>query len=222
MLDCDFSDAQDTPQYAYIFAKLAVIFMKLKGRDQIVIFAAIIILIGIAVSTVYMMGGSSTSKSKVLLITSMGNITIQLYDDMPITTGNFKNLVNQGVYDGVLFYRVEQDFVIQAGPAGSGRTGSIPTIKDEFTSHNRNFRGTIAMAKTSAANSATSEFFINLKDNGNGLDGTFDSTYSVFGEVTNGMDIVDKIGNVQTVLNKASGMHTPVQQVQIIRAELIN
>ncbi|MCJ7422828.1 peptidylprolyl isomerase [Candidatus Bathyarchaeota archaeon] len=154
--------------------------------------------------------------NKVVLVTNMGSITVHLHDDMPITAGNFKNLVKQGIYDGVLFYRVEHGFVIQAGPEGSGRDASIPTIRDEFTSHNRNSRGTIAMAKTDQPNSASSEFYINLVDNNR-----LDSNYSVFGEVTSGMDTVDKIGRVETVLDEATRMHKPLQEVKIAKAELI-
>jgi len=158
----------------------------------------------------------ASTKDRVLLVTSMGSITIRLHDDMPITAGNFKNLVKQGIYDGVLFYRVEHGFVIQAGPEGSRRDAPIPTIKDEFTSHNRNSRGTIAMAKTDKPNSASSEFYINLVDNNR-----LDSNYSVFGEVTSGMDTVDKIGRVETVLDEATRMHKPLQEVNITKAELI-
>src|SRR5512136_1899474 len=85
---------------------------------------------------------------KVLLHTNMGDITIQLRNDMPITTNNFKNLVQKGTFNGTIFHRVIKGFMIQGGdPTGTGYGDpKIPEIKDEFTSKNRNDRGTIAMA----------------------------------------------------------------------------
>ena len=98
--------------------------------------------------------------TKVLLKTSMGDITIQLYDDMPITTGNFQKLVEKGFYDGVIFHRVIDGFMIQGGdPEGTGMGGPGYTIEDEFTDHNRNDRGTIAWpmpGRTRAAASSSS------------------------------------------------------------------
>jgi peptidylprolyl isomerase len=95
----------------------------------------------------------------------MGNITIQLYDDMPITTGNFKNLTEKGYYDGIIFHRVIDGFMIQGGdPTSTGSGGPGYAIKDEFTDHNRNDRGTIAMANA-GPNTGGSQFFINLANN---------------------------------------------------------
>jgi len=86
--------------------------------------------------------------TKVLLKTNKGDITIELYSDMPITAGNFKNLVEKGTYDGVIFHRVIENFMIQGGdPTGTGMgDSSIPTIKDEFIPRSKNNRGTISMA----------------------------------------------------------------------------
>jgi len=150
--------------------------------------------------------------NKVLLATSMGNITIQLRDDMPITTGNFKNLVQQGKYDGTTFHRVIADFMIQGGQINS----SWPTIQDEFGSDNHNANGTVAMAKTSEANSATSQFFINVANNTN-LYESFDSTYSVFGDVIDGMDVAMAISKVATDDNDS-----PLQTITIIKAEFVD
>jgi cyclophilin family peptidyl-prolyl cis-trans isomerase len=136
------------------------------------------------------------NKNRVLLTTNMGNITIQLRDDMPITTENFKNLTKQGKYDGTIFHRVIADFVVQGGQINS----TWPSINDEFSSNNHNIRGTVAMAKTIEPNSATTQFFINVVDNSN-VTTTFDSTYSVFGDVVDGMEIVDAIANVETDSN---------------------
>jgi peptidylprolyl isomerase len=145
--------------------------------------------------------------NKVLLVTSMGNITIRLYDDMPITAGNFRNLVRQGLYDGTIFHRVVADFVIQGGAIEG-----VSQIQDELPNRHSNVRGSVAMAKTSQPNSATSQFFINLKDNSD----TLDSNYSVFGTVVAGMDVVDAIGALPTDANEK-----PLQQVTIIKAQFI-
>jgi len=155
---------------------------------------------------------ANTNLNKVLLQTSMGNITIQLYDDMPITTGNFKKLVQQGVYDGTIFHRVIDGFMIQGGdPTGTGQGDpSIPAIQDEFTDHNRNDRGTISMANA-GPNTGSSQFFINLVDNNH-----LDDKHPVFGKVIEGMDIVDTIGKVETDANR------PLQEVKIITAQLIS
>jgi peptidylprolyl isomerase len=152
----------------------------------------------------------NTIPVKVLLVTTMGNITIELYDDMPITSGNFRNLTEHGIYDGTIFHRVVHDFVIQGGDA-SVKGISVPTIPDELPNKHSNVRGSVAMAKTSEPNSATSQFYISLKDNVR-----LDSNYSVFGKVITGMDVVDAIGNTTTDTNDK-----PLQDVMIIRAELI-
>ncbi|MDD1757677.1 MAG: peptidylprolyl isomerase [Methanotrichaceae archaeon] len=142
----------------------------------------------------------------------MGNITIQLYDDMPITAGNFKNLTERGYYDGIIFHRVIDGFMIQGGdPTGTGRGGPGYTIKDEFTDHNQNDRGTIAMANA-GPNTGGSQFFINLVNNNN-----LDEKHPVFGKVVEGMDVVDAIGNVRTNANDR-----PLQNVTIIHASVIS
>jgi len=163
--------------------------------------------------------GPTSSKNKVLLTTSMGNITIQLRDDMPITTGNFKNIVQQGKYDGTTFHRVIANFMIQGGQINSSTT----SIQDEFSSNNHNVNGTIAMAKqgdpttgASIPNSASSQFFINVVDNSNRY-ASFDSTYVVFGDVIQGMDVADAISKVATDQNGS-----PQQSVTLIKAELID
>jgi peptidylprolyl isomerase len=160
------------------------------------------------------------TQTKVLLETSMGNITIQLRDDMPITTGNFRNLVNEGVYDNTIFHRVIADFMIQGGdPNGNGLSDDgIATVADEFSDTNENNRGTIAMAKLGDSsgqpveNSASSQFYINVVDN-NGLD----AGYSVFGDVISGMSVVDAISNVATDSNDR-----PLEDITLIKATLID
>jgi peptidylprolyl isomerase len=153
------------------------------------------------------------------LDTSLGNITIALDPAMPVTAGNFETLVKKGFYNGVIFHRVINGFMVQGGdPTGSGRGGPGYTIQDEYTSHNRNSRGALAMANTGQPNSGGSQFFINLADNSALQDSQFDKNYPVFGKVVEGMDVVDAIGNVQT-----SGYPTdrPLQNVTIIRAVMI-
>jgi peptidylprolyl isomerase len=150
--------------------------------------------------------------TKVLLKTSMGDITIQLYDDMPITTGNFKSLVEKGFYNGVIFHRVINGFMIQGGdPEGTGMGGPGYTIKDEFTDHNRNERGTISMANA-GPNTGGSQFFINLVDNS-----FLDSKHPAFGKVVAGMDVVDAIAKVQTDANDR-----PLKDVKIIEAKIVS
>jgi peptidylprolyl isomerase len=184
-----------------------------KSSKKLPLAIGLLIIIGVVAVAVYMFSMNSPSDSgepagKVLLQTSMGNITIQLRDDRPITTGNFKNLVQQGVYDGVIFHRVIADFVIQGG---MNTSASVATIPDEVGNNNHNDRGTVAMAKTSQPNSATSQFYINVKDNND-----LDSGYTVFGTVISGMDVADAISNVPTASEK------PVTDVVIIKAEIIS
>lgn len=141
----------------------------------------------------------------IVIQTSMGKITIQLRDDMPITVGNFLNLLNGGVYDNTIFHRVvnlpNNLVMIQGGdPTGTGYGDpSIPNISDEFSENpenNKNLRGTIAMANTGQPNSGSSQFFINGEYNGH-----LDNHHPVFGDVVDGMDVVDAILNVETDSN---------------------
>jgi peptidylprolyl isomerase len=150
--------------------------------------------------------------TKVLLKTNMGDITIELYSDMPITAGNFANLVKKGTYNGVIFHRVIDDFMIQGGdPTGTGMGDpSIPTIKDEFTANSKNNRGTISMANR-GPNTGSSQFFINLVDNN-----YLDDKHPVFGKVVDGMDVVDKIAKVPT-----SGSDKPLKAITILTAQVL-
>jgi len=154
----------------------------------------------------------STGEGKtVLLHTNMGDIKIQLYDDMPITTGNFEKLVKSKFYDGVIFHRVIDGFMMQGGdPKGTGMGGPGYTIKDEFTNHSRNNRGTISMANA-GPNTGGSQFFINLVGNN-----FLDTKHPAFGKVVEGMDVVDKIAKVKTDRNDR-----PLQEVKIIGATIL-
>jgi peptidylprolyl isomerase len=159
-------------------------------------------------------GENSGESNQVLLKTNQGDITLQLYDDMPITVGNFKSLVEKGTYNSVIFHRIIPNFMIQGGdPTGTGfGDNSIPNIQDEFTHQggNKNSRGTISMANA-GPNTGSSQFFINLVDN-NFLDGK----HPTFGEVVKGMDVVDKIAKVQT-----NAQDRPLEEVKILEAKLI-
>jgi peptidylprolyl isomerase len=161
------------------------------------------------------MSGQSPNQpeTKVLLRTSMGDITIALRNDMPITTGNFKKLVQNGTYNGTIFHRVIAGFMVQGGdPTGTGYGDpSIPEIRDEFTRTNRNDRGTISMANA-GPNSGSSQFFINQVNNN-----FLDTKHPAFGKVISGMDIVDKIAKVPTGSNDK-----PRINVTIITASIVS
>ena len=139
--------------------------------------------------------------TNVVFHTSMGNITIKLYSDMPKTTGNFIKLAKKGFYDNLIFHRVIDGFMIQGGcPQGTGSGGPGYTIEDEFGSGHSNVRGTISMANTGRPNSGGCQFFINTVDNRflDKEDKSTPSAHPVFGEVVEGMDVIDAIGKVKT------------------------
>ncbi|MCA9487781.1 MAG: peptidylprolyl isomerase [Nanoarchaeota archaeon] len=152
--------------------------------------------------------------TKVKLETNHGDIVINLYKDMPITTENFESLVKSGTYDGVIFHRIIEGFMIQGGdPTGTGYGDpSIPNIQDEFThaGGNKNNRGTISMANA-GPNTGSSQFFINLVDNN-----FLDTKHPAFGMVVEGMDVIDEIAKVQTDANDR-----PLEEVVIIKATII-
>jgi len=202
---------------------------KKSNTKKIVLIVALLAVVAvIIVAYVILSSGNSSNEpvpsgNKVLLETSMGNITIQLRDDMPITTENFKNLVQQGVYDGTIFHRVvnqPQNLVmIQGGDptTGTWSGGSIPNIQDEFSENpenNKNERSTIAMANTGAPNSGSSQFFINGEYNSH-----LDNIHPVFGEVIDGLDVVDSILEVDT---DPDDNYRPLEDVILIRAQLID
>ena len=141
-------------------------------------------------------------QSEATFYTNHGNFELVLYDtNMPITAGNFTDLVNAEFYDNTIFHRVIGGFVIQGGdPTGTGSGGPGYTIQDEFDSTTSNLQYTIAMANTGAPNSGGSQFFVNLVDN---IFLDFDnaplsSAHPIFGEVISGFNVVDSIGNTPT------------------------
>ncbi|MBR9859831.1 peptidylprolyl isomerase [bacterium] len=144
---------------------------------------------------------SARAQTEVMFFTNYGNFIVELNDSLaPITAGNFKDLVEQKYYDGVIFHRVIDNFMIQGGdPTGTGSGGPGYTIPDEFHPSLSNVQRTISMAN-SGPNTGGSQFFINLVNN-TYLDYNkmpFSSRHAVFGEVTSGFDIVQTIGKVQT------------------------
>ena len=160
----------------------------------------------------------------VLFETSMGNIVLELDSKKaPITVKNFLGYVDNGFYDSTIFHRVIKDFVVQGGgftvdmqkkPTGMG-------IQNEWKNGLKNKRGTISMARLGGqANSATTQFFLNVRDN-DMLDSPRDGAgYAVFGKVIDGMDVVDKIRKVKTGIVKGMG-DVPIEPVILIKAKRI-
>ena len=181
-------------------------------KTSVIFIIAAIILIGIV--GIIKMDKSSGNEAQVKLETTQGDIIIQLYEkEMPITAGNFKKLVEEGFYDGIIFHRIIDGFMLQSGdPQGDGTGGPGYTIKDEFTGTNldQNNRGTLSMANA-GPNTGGSQFFINLVDN-NFLDGK----HPVFGKVIEGMDVIDKIAKVQI-----DSQDKPLEAVVINKASII-
>jgi peptidylprolyl isomerase len=202
---------------------------KKKSNKKLILIVALLVAVAVIIGAYVMLGNTGASSedvpssNKVLLTTSMGDILIELRDDMPITTGNFKKLIQQGEYDNTIFHRVinlpNNLVMIQGGdPTGTGYGDpSIPTIQDEFSENpenNKNERGTIAMANTGDPNSGSSQFFINGAYNSH-----LDNLHPVFGEVIEGMDVVDDILAVET---SGEPYNKPLTDVTLIKAELVD
>ncbi|WP_428243759.1 peptidylprolyl isomerase [Gynuella sp.] len=163
--------------------------------------------------------GSFAANPQAVIETSLGTMTLELYaDKAPVTVANFVQYANDHYYDGLIFHRVISGFMIQGGgfePGMKQRQTNAP-IKNEADNGLSNLRGTIAMARTNDPNSATSQFFINHKDN-NFLDYANPAKpgYAVFGKVIDGMDTVDRIARVQTTRVGAYS-DVPAETVKII------
>ena len=151
----------------------------------------------------------------ILFETTFGNFTIEFFEkEAPISVANFKKYIDEGFFDGTIFHRIVPGFVIQGGGFTEDMTQkkNNPAIKNEADNGLKNDRGTLSMARTNDINSATSQFFVNLKDN-EFLDhskGNFG--YAVFARVTDGMDVVDKIAAIETG-RKRGFDDVPVQPV---------
>lgn len=165
----------------------------------------------------------AAENTKVLLETSFGQVEVELdADKAPISTKNFLEYVDSGFYNNTIFHRVIPGFMVQGGGFTEQmvqKTARDP-IRNEASNGLHNARGTLAMARTSNPNSATSQFFINVADNAF-LDPGRDAGYAVFGKVTKGMEVVDQIVNSPTTVKK--GMRdVPADPVYIKSAKRID
>ena len=144
--------------------------------------------------------------------TTMGNIKIKLFTkEAPITTGNFKKLINQGYYNGIIFHRVIDGFMLQGGdPSGTGTGGSKETIQDEFGPGLKHTKAGMLSMANRGPNTGSSQFFITLA-----ATPWLDGKHAIFGEVVGGMDVVNKIGKVKTGPNDK-----PVTEVKMTKVFL--
>ena len=157
----------------------------------------------------------------VVIKTSLGDIKAELFQDKaPLTVANFLQYAKDGHYNGTIFHRIIDNFMIQGGgfTKDMAQKRTRAPVKNEAANGLKNERGTLAMARTSVIDSATSQFFINVKDN-DFLNHTAPTPqgfgYCVFGKVVEGMDVVDKIKSVQTG-NRGPFQDVPVETVEII------
>ncbi|CAM3334827.1 MULTISPECIES: peptidylprolyl isomerase A [Yersinia] len=166
---------------------------------------------------------SAAAAPHVLLTTSAGNIELALDNQKaPVSTQNFVNYVNSGYYNNTVFHRVIPGFMVQGGgfTADLQQKATNPPIKNEADNGLRNLRGTISMARTADKDSATSQFFLNVADNAFLDHGQRDFGYAVFGKVVKGMDVVDKISQVQTE-NIGPYQNVPVKPITILSAKVL-
>ena len=150
--------------------------------------------------------------------TNHGDIKVELFDEKaPITCENFRQYIADGFFNDTIFHRVIPNFMIQGGgmEADMSQKKTRAPIKNEADNGESNRRGTLAMARTMDVNSATAQFFINLRDNDFLDHGTRDFGYAVFGKVVDGMDVVDAIAAVPTG-NKGGHQDVPVETVKIV------
>ena len=154
--------------------------------------------------------------------TNHGDISVELFDDQaPISCDNFRQYARDGHFAGTVFHRVIPNFMIQGGGMDENMTAK-PTrepIKNEADNGVSNKRGTLAMARTMVVDSATSQFFINLRDNDFLDHGSRDFGYAVFGRVSDGMDVVDAIAGVPTG-NHGGHQDVPVETVEIVEVTI--
>jgi peptidyl-prolyl cis-trans isomerase A (cyclophilin A) len=133
--------------------------------------------------------------------TSLGDFTIEFFEkEAPLSVANFKSYIEEGYFDGTIFHRIVPGFVIQGGGFTEDMTQkkTKSPVKNEADNGLKNKRGTLSMARTNDINSATSQFFVNLKDNDFLDNSRGNFGYAVFAKVTEGMDVVDKIAAVST------------------------
>ena len=156
--------------------------------------------------------------------TSHGDFTVELYEeDAPQTVANFLRYVDEGFFDGTIFHRIVPGFVIQGGGLTSdlSQKKTHPPVRNEAGNGVRNQRGTLSMARTDEIHSATSQFFVNLADNDFLDQRPGQYGYAVFGHVTEGMDVIDKIAKVSTGKRKGHS-DVPTQDVLIKSARRLD
>jgi len=164
------------------------------------------------------------ANSKAILKTNHGDIELELFNDKaPISVENFVQYANDQHFAGTVFHRVIAGFMIQGGgfDASQNQKDTRASIKNEADNGLKNERGTLAMARTSDVNSATSQFFINLKDNTFLDHGSRDFGYAVFAKVTNGMDVVDAIAAVPTGAKGSFSQDCPKNDVTLDAVTII-
>jgi peptidyl-prolyl cis-trans isomerase A (cyclophilin A)/peptidyl-prolyl cis-trans isomerase B (cyclophilin B) len=153
----------------------------------------------------------------ITISTSHGDIVVELFEETaPISSENFRQYASDGYFNDTIFHRVIPNFMIQGGgmTKDMSQKQTRDPIKNEAANGERNLRGTLAMARTSVVDSATSQFFINLKDNSFLDHGDREYGYAVFGRVTDGMDVVDAIAAVPTG-NQGGHQDVPTDAVTI-------
>lgn len=177
--------------------------------------------------TSFSTGEAKATVNKVLMKTTKGDITIELYPEKAsITVNNFLSYVDEKFYDSTIFHRVIKGFMIQGGgfTPDFQEKATKPPIKNEAGNGLKNKRGTIAMARTAVVDSATSQFFINHANN-SFLDHRDNSSegfgYCVFGKVIEGMDVVDAIANAKT-MTRSGQSDVPRETIEIISIRRLN
>ena len=156
--------------------------------------------------------------------TSHGGFTVELFPgEAPVTVENFLGYVDEGFFDGTIFHRIVPGFVIQGGGLDTefrSKQTRAP-IQNEARNGLKNTRGTLSMARTSVVDSATSQFFVNLADNGFLDHSARDFGYAVFGRVTDGMEVIDRIAGVSTGRRKGY-QDAPMEDVLIVSARRVD
>jgi peptidyl-prolyl cis-trans isomerase A (cyclophilin A)/peptidyl-prolyl cis-trans isomerase B (cyclophilin B) len=165
---------------------------------------------------------SQPGTSMITIETNHGDIVVELFEkEAPLSSANFSQYAVEGFFDDTVFHRVIANFMIQGGGMTENLSSKStrPPIRNEAANGLKNVRGTLAMARTSQVDSATSQFFINLRDNGFLDHGGRDYGYAVFGKVTEGMDVVDAIARVETG-HRAGHDDVPLEAVVIRRVRI--
>ena len=170
------------------------------------------------------MAQSSHQNSLIRFETSHGGFTVELFPkEAPVTVENFLGYVDEGFFDGTIFHRIVPGFVIQGGGLDEefrNKQTRAP-IRNEAQNGLKNTRGTLSMARTSVVDSATSQFFVNLSDNAFLDHSARDFGYAVFGRVTEGMEVVEKIARVETGRRKGY-QDAPMEEVVIVSARRVD